>query len=252
MLIDTHCHIHEKDYSLKIANVLAEAKKATVEKIICVGTSGDSSKQAVRFAKKHKPAFSAVGVHPHDAKDGIAYVERLLTRKLPKKLVAVGEIGLDYFYGHSPREVQIKAFERQLELAIKNNLPVIFHVRDAFDDFWPIFDSVPNVRGVLHSFTDNAKNLEKALARGLYIGVNGISVFTKNADQQQTFDAIPLTSLLLETDAPFLTPPPYRGKINQPAYIQEIAEYHATRRSISVAKIAQETTKNAQALFTLS
>lgn len=252
MLIDTHCHIHEKDYGLKIADVLKEAKNATVEKIICVGTSGESSKQAVRFAKKHKAAFSAVGVHPHDAKDGIGYVERLLSRKLPKKLVAVGEIGLDYFYGHSPRDIQIKAFERQLELAIKNDLPVIFHVRDAFDDFWPIFDNAPNVKGVLHSFTDNAKNLEKALARGLYIGVNGISVFTKNADQQQVFDAIPLTSLLLETDAPFLTPPPYRGKVNQPAYIREIAEYHGARRGVSVEEIASSTTKNAQALFKLS
>lgn len=252
MLVDTHCHIHEPNYDLAIDDVLKQARATGVKKMICVGTSGDSSLAAVEFSRRRKGVFATIGVHPHDAKDGVNTVQDILSSGVPKKVVGVGEIGLDYFYSYSPRDDQIKAFELQLALAVEHGLPVSFHVRDAFDDFWSILDNFKGVKGVLHSFTDDAKNLEKALARGLYIGVNGISVFTKNKDQHQTFDAIPLESLLLETDAPFLTPPPYRGKTNQPAYIKEIAEYHAERRGISLAKIAKATTKNAANLFGIS
>jgi TatD DNase family protein len=168
-----------------------------------------------------------------------------------KKLVAIGEIGLDYFYTHSPREMQIKALEEQLDIAVSHNLPVIFHVRDAFDDFWPIFDNFHDLRGVLHSFTDTEKNLEEGLKRGLFIGVNGISTFTKDQLQQQMFAQIPLERMLLETDAPFLTPVPFRGTINEPAYIRRIAEYHAEGRGLSLGEVATATTANTTALFAI-
>ena len=246
MLVDTHCHIHES-YELPIKDVLARSAEAGVDTYICVGTSEESSKQAIEFADSHQEAFAAIGVHPHDTKDGYSEINSLASSS--EKVVAVGEIGLDYFYTHSPREVQIEALKAQIEVALAHDLPIIFHVREAFGDFWPIFDSYSGIRGELHSFTDTAKNLQKAIARGLYIGINGISTFTKDETQKNTFDSIPLDRLLLETDAPFLTPAPLRGKINEPAYVKLVAEYHANRRGISLEEIAAATTANARALF---
>ncbi|MEP6710548.1 MAG: TatD family hydrolase, partial [Candidatus Saccharibacteria bacterium] len=199
------------------------------------------------FAANHEHVFASIGVHPHDTKDG----HKIDTLFGAKRLVAVGEIGLDYFYSHSPRDVQIEALQAQIELALKHDLPIIFHVREAFDDFWPIFDNFKGIRGELHSFTDNQINLEEGLGRGLFIGVNGISTFTKDEKQKELFATIPLTKLLLETDAPFLTPVPFRGKVNEPAFVRNVAEHQATIRHMTLEDIARATTTNATALFAL-
>jgi len=249
MLIDTHCHIHESDFPLAIADVFAVAKEAFVEKMICVGTSEESSRVAIAFAEAHDTVWASIGVHPHDTKDGYAEIARLAGTS--KKIVAIGEIGLDYFYTHSSKETQLIALEEQIKVALQYDLPIIFHVREAFDDFWPIFDAHPGIRGELHSFTDSKENLQKALERGLYIGVNGISTFTKDETQKEMFDSVPLDRLLFETDAPFLTPAPFRGKVNQPAFVRNVAEYHASRRGILLQEIADASTENAQALFTI-
>jgi len=243
ILIDTHCHIHEADYPDAEA-AYARAMEQGVSKMICVGTSQESSEQAIAFAASHPAAFASVGVHPHESHQGYALDFPI------DKIVAVGEIGLDYFYNHSPREVQVEALRSQLNYAKQHNLPVIFHVREAFPDFWPIYDEF-EVPGVLHSFTDTQATLDAALARGLYIGVNGISTFTKDPAQQAMFDAIPLDRMVLETDAPFLTPAPLRGKVNEPAFVRKTAAFHAERRGISVEEIATATTTNAQTLFSI-
>jgi TatD DNase family protein len=245
MLIDTHCHIHETDYPNPEGAYL-RALEQGVEKMICVGTSEESSQQALAFAATHPHAFAALGVHPHESSRGF---EKLFT--MPHdKVIAIGEIGLDYFYNHSPREVQIAALRAQLAFARDHNLPVIFHVREAFADFWPIYDEFQPA-GVLHSFTDTQATLDAALQRGLFIGVNGISTFTKDPVQQAMFDTIPLDHMLLETDAPFLTPSPLRGTINEPAFVRKTAEYHAERRGISIEEIAAATTASAQKLFAI-
>lgn len=249
MLIDTHCHIHESSYPLNSIEVLKRAREAGVEKLICVGTSEQSSREAVAFASTHENVFASVGVHPHDTKDGWGSVVE--DAQLTEKVVAVGEIGLDYFYMHSSREMQIEALQAQVEFALKHKLPIIFHVREAFDDFWPIFDNFSGIRGELHSFTDTLKNLEAGLKRGLYVGANGISTFTKDQTQKSLFDTIPLDRLLLETDAPFLTPLPLRGKVNEPAFVKNVAEYHARVRGLSLQEIAAATSANANALFAL-
>lgn len=246
MLVDTHCHIHESNYPLDIDDTMRRATQAGVEKMICVGTSPQSSKDAVSFATQYNQ-YASIGVHPHDSKDGYDVGELIGG----KNLVAIGEIGLDYFYTHSPRQVQIRALEAQLQLASDNDLPVIFHVRAAFDDFWSVFNNFPKLRGVLHSYTDSLINLESALGCDLFIGINGISTFTKDDAQRAMFDAIPLHRLLFETDAPFLTPVPHRGKVNEPAFTRVIAEYHAKRREISYNELASATTANATALFAL-
>jgi len=249
MLVDTHCHIHESDYPLPISDIISRATDAGVEKYICVGTDVVSSRDAVAFAERHSATYAAIGVHPHETKDGYDEIAQLVGTS--DSIIAIGEIGLDYFYTHSPREVQLQALKDQITIALERDLPVIFHVREAFDDFWPIFDAHPGIRGELHSFTDSKENLDKALARGLYIGVNGISTFTKDEAQKATFDSIPLDRLLLETDAPFLTPAPFRGKVNEPAFVRNIAEYHAQRRGISIDDISSATTANATRLFAI-
>lgn len=247
MLIDTHCHIHEPDYPLPVADVLQRAHDAGVRRMICVGTSEQSSADAVRFASEHDHIFASVGVHPHDTKDGYAQITELAKQGA----IAVGEIGLDYYYNHSPRDVQIAALESQIQTALDNNLPIIFHVREAFDDFWPLFDNFQGIRGVLHSFTDTQDNLDQAFARGLYVGINGISTFTKDPAQQKMYASVPLERMLLETDAPFLTPTPYRGTINEPAFVSEVAKFHAKIRGIQLDEVAAATTTNATTLFRL-
>ncbi len=245
MLIDTHCHIHESSYGDAEA-AYTRAIESGVSGLICVGTDNVSSLEAVTFASAHDVAWA--GVHPHDTKNGYEGVVTLVKSK-PAKLIAIGEIGLDYFYTHSPKSVQATALEAQLQLASDNNLPVIFHVREAFDDFWPIFNNFSGINGVLHSYTDNQKNLEHALAENLYIGVNGISTFSKT--NQAVWDAIPLEKMLLETDAPFLTPAPHRGKVNEPAFVRHVAEYHANRRAVELEHLARVTSANASTLFSL-
>jgi len=246
-LIDTHCHIHETGYP-DPKGAYERALKADVGLMLCVGTSEQSSREAVAFSERHDGCWAVVGAHPHEAKDGIADIERILSEK-STQIVGIGEIGLDYFYDHSPRDVQIKAFERQLQLARDYDLPVSFHVREAFEDFWPVFGNFTGIRGVLHSFTDTVDTLETALSRGLYIGVNGISTFAR--DKQDVFAAIPLDRMLLETDAPFLTPVPHRGTVNEPAFVRNVAEFHAEKRGISLDEVAATTTTNARALFAL-
>lgn len=260
MLVDTHCHIHEASYKLPVSDVLQRARETGVEKLICVGTSEESSRQALNFSDQHDGVFATVGVHPHDAKDGVAAIGDLVATK-HKKLIAVGEIGLDYYYLHSPRDVQIAAFEQQLQYACDANLPVAFHVRDAekanenttvWRDFWPVVNNFPKLRGVLHSFTDSHANMERGLVHGFYISANGISTFTRDESQQEMFKNIPLERLLLETDAPFLTPRPFRGTMNEPCRVSEVAKHHATVRNCSFDEIAHHTTRNAEALFDIS
>lgn len=254
MLIDTHCHIHWDNYPLEINDVIDSAHRAGVMQMICIGTDVASSKAAIDFAAAQEGVFASVGVHPIDSKEGLGDLENLIDPN-DRLIVAVGEIGLDYYHKESPREVQIELLNRQIEIALRHELPIIFHVRDAFEDFWPIFDGFVSggrqVRGELHSFTDNLKNAEKALMRGLYIGVNGFGTFTKNEEQKQVYATIPLDRLLLETDAPFLTPVPFRGKVNEPAYVREIANWQSEIRQVNFDEIADKTTANAKKLFGL-
>ncbi|MDO8335856.1 MAG: TatD family hydrolase [Candidatus Saccharibacteria bacterium] len=245
-LIDTHCHIHSSDYKIDSNEAYQRAIDGGVTKMICVGTDVVDSKLAISFANNHEGVFASVGVHPHEAKHGIAGLKELVSEN---KVVAIGEIGLDYFYEHSDRQAQIEIFEQQLQIADDANLPVIFHVREAFDDFWPIVSKFPNIRGVLHSFTDSQANANKAIESGFFIGVNGIATFTKDAAQQQVYSQLPLDKIILETDSPYLTPVPHRGKLNEPVFVREVARYLCTVRSTSVDELALLTTQNATNLF---
>lgn len=205
----------------------------------------EARSEAVQIVQRASTASSAEAMRQEPSAQQAVPVDRKAMRKI---VVAVGECGLDYFYNHSNKKDQEKALRFQIELALKNDLPLIFHVRDAFDNFWPIFDSYKNVKGVLHSFTDSETNMHKAIERGLYIGVNGIITFTK-ASQLKMYKNIPLSNLLLETDSPFLTPVPYRGKPNEPANVVLVAHFLAQLKGEKVETIFDASTQNAKTLF---
>ncbi|MBC7746650.1 TatD family hydrolase [Pedobacter sp.] len=253
---DTHCHIHEAQYPLDKGDVLIRARQNGVNRLICVGTDEVTSAEAVSFVQGKADMWASVGLHPHDAVHGMAAIAALETLlQDEKKIVAIGECGLDYFYNHSPRETQFEMLDEQMKLALQYDIPMIFHVREAFDDFWPLFDKYQSagqlIRGVVHSFTDTQENLQKALDRGLLIGVNGISTFTKVDAQTEMYRQIPLDRLILETDAPYLTPTPLRGKVNEPAFVTHVAKYIANLQSINLTELSLATERNATRLFSL-
>lgn len=266
-LVDTHCHIQSigltegerttrelwaKQLGLMADQVVSGAIEAGVTKLIAVGCDLEDSKLAIDFVSKRDKCWASIGLHPHEAQHFYgqqALLDEFAELVKQPKVVAVGECGFDYYYSHSPRDAQAEVLKFQIELALKHNLPLIFHVREAFDDFWPIFDSYSGVRGVLHSFTDNNANMAKAIQKGLYIGVNGISTFAKNQAQINVYRDVPLSNLLLETDSPFLTPTPYRGSINEPKRLNVVADFLAELRNENRLELAEATTNNARKLF---
>jgi TatD DNase family protein len=266
-LVDTHCHIQSlgvgrgeritrelwaKEPGLTADKVVARANEAGVTRLICVGCDLADSQLAMDFAQNRKNCWASIGIHPHEAKHYAGNNQKLddfaaLASKA--KIVAVGECGFDFYYNHSPKAAQADVLKFQMELALKHDLPMIFHVREAFDEFWPVFDSYNGVRGVLHSYTDSAANLAKAMERGLYIGVNGIATFAKNPAQLEVYKAIPPEKLVLETDSPFLSPHPHRGSINEPKRLVEVARFLAVLRGENPEDLAVATTANARKLF---
>jgi len=270
-LFDTHCHIHEMvrrttpvydkwhsdDAERTPEDVITAAHDAGVGRMLCVGTTLADSELAVEFVRGREGLWASIGIHPHEAHEHLSaaakerFAALLKDGPLASKIVAIGECGLDYFYGHSPREAQIDLLKFQIELALEHDLPLSFHVREAFDDFWPVFESYrgADLSGVLHSYTDNAANLERAVKHGLCFGVNGIVTFTKSEAQHVIYRTIPQELLLLETDAPFLTPVPFRGRISEPKHVRVTAEYLADLRGVNLEDLATATTANARALF---
>lgn len=252
--VDTHCHLHFDKLSPDREAVYEASQAAGVKKIICVGTSLDDSHKACHYAHTKDGLWATGGVHPHDATkflddpDGAAKLANLL--KMPK-VVAVGEIGLDYYKSATPKDIQEKALRAQLEIALPTALPFSFHVRDAWTDFWRIIDDYSGVKGVVHSFSSGRKQLDTALGRGFYIGLNGIMTFTKDEAQLEAARQVPLDKLLLETDAPFLAPMPFRGDICEPKHVVNVAEFLAKLRNQSIEQLATATTENATKLFGL-
>ncbi|MGE5312789.1 MAG: TatD family hydrolase [Acidobacteriota bacterium] len=259
-LSDTHCHIHDSEFFPEGGDApYLRAREAGVPRVMVVGTDLRSSREAVAFAHTHDNVYAVVGIHPHEATTEASYVADI--RNLAQQhhaepwFAGIGEIGLDYFYLHSPRELQQQMLREQLDIAAEFGLPVSFHVRNSkepgstsvFDDFWPIFDAYDGLRGVLHSFTDTLSNMQVGLSKGLYVGLNGISTFA--TDVTKTVGVSPLDRILFETDAPYLTPKPHRGKINEPMYIRDIALFHAKQRGLSLEDIAAATEQNFERLF---
>jgi len=253
-LVDTHCHIHLADYGVNPDEAIRDAQADGVTRLLCVGTTFDDSRDAVEFVANRKNCWASIGLHPHEGKQYAGQsnlLDEFAALVNQPKVVAIGECGLDYYYNHSPKAEQRSIFEFQLHLAQQYDLPLIFHVREAFKDFWTIVDQYKSLRGVVHSFTATTKELEGVLSRGFYVGLNGIMTFTKDDRQLEAAKNVPLDRLLLETDAPFLTPVPFRGKICQPKHVRNVAEFLAELRNEELTALATATTRNAKALFNL-
>lgn len=241
--------------------VIENARQVGINRMLCVGTTVDDSRRAISFAAGYDNVWATVGVHPHDAakfiknSDEQREFEKLLDMSSNfnrANICAIGEIGLDYFKNYSSKEDQQKALRLQIETSLNMNLPYIFHVRDAWDDFWEIFDSYPNLRGVVHSFSAYRRQLDQALERGLFVGLNGIMTFTSDTGQLETAKTVPLEKLVLETDAPFLAPKPDRGKTCEPKHVADIARFLADLRNETMEELAQASTQNAIELFKLN
>jgi len=253
-LIDTHCHLDLKPLCFDVASVLKRALQKFITNIITIGIDLKSSKQAVKLAEKYEPVFAAVGIHPHDAKGvtshTISEIEQLL---LKEKVVALGEIGLDYYKEYSPVEIQKKVFQEQLEVALKKQVPVIIHARDSYSDVLSILKeyNIAQVGAVIHCFTSNIDVARQALDLGFYLSFTGVITFKKAEELREVVKYVPLDRFFIETDAPFLAPVPFRGKPNEPAYLKEIAEAVAVIKGVPKGEIAYWTTKNAKAFFKL-
>jgi TatD DNase family protein len=251
-IIDTHCHLHFNDYLPDVEQVINDAHGHSVNKMICVGVSLEDSQKAVDFANKYENIWATVGAHPHDGADFLEHatpIEILEQLTKNEKVVAIGEIGLDYFHEYTPREKQLEVLSKQLEFGKECGLPFVFHVRDAWQDFWDILDAYKGIRGVVHCFSTHEDQLEEILKRGLYVGLNGIMTFTKDDKQLEAAKKVPLDKLLLETDAPFLTPKPFRGKRCEPKHITLTAEFLSTLRNEKLEDLTKASTGNAEALF---
>ncbi len=253
--VDTHCHLQFDKLAQNVEEVIRSADKAGVTKLICVGTSVADSQKALQYARQRPNVWATVGAHPHDGRDFFDDAdssEKLKQLLRQPKVVAVGEIGLDFYKNYSPHAEQEKLLRLQIELGIPAGLPFVFHVREAWEDFWRIFDSYQNLRGVVHSFSAPPAQLDETLRRGLYVALNGIMTFTSDEAQLAAAKQVPKDRLLLETDAPFLAPKSVRGQTCEPKHVLEIAEFLADLRSEEIKDLASYTTANAVNFFGLA
>ena len=248
-LIDTHAHLDFSHFDTDREAVIARAREAGLLAILNVGADLPSSRAAVALAERVDFVYAAVGVHPHDARMVTsATIEELRALAQHEKVVAIGEIGLDYYRDRSPRPAQRRAFASQLALAAELNLPVVVHSREAHDDVLAALSGW-NGQGVLHAYAAGLERLDEVLALGFAIGVAGPVTFTNARRLRAAAATVPPERLLLETDCPFLTPEPYRGRRNEPAYLRYVAEAVAHARGETAEKVAQMAADNAMRLF---
>ena len=258
MFIDSHCHIGSSSFGEDVDAIVERARQAGLTHLVHIGAGGDVSAchEAMQLIDRYPEVFCTLGVHPHDVGEGFDASEVLaLVRRLAvhPKVVGIGETGLDYYYDHAPRQDQRVALRQFLELAGELERPVVFHVRDAYEDFFPIIDEVglPEAGGVLHCFTGTEANAMGGLERGLYISFSGIVTFKSAADLREVARQVPLDRMLVETDCPYLAPVPKRGKRNEPAFVAHTVELLAEIRELETLLLREQTARNAQRLFNL-
>jgi TatD DNase family protein len=251
VLIDSHAHIYYKDYSADFDEMLKRAEDAGVSAILVVGTDIESSRESVELAEKYPHLYAAVGIHPHDAgqvTDACYSVIKDLADS-SQKVVAIGEIGLDFYRDRSPRDVQEQVFRRFLQLASKLDKPVIIHDRDAHERVMSILREEAVRKGVLHCFSGDVSMALEAASLGFHISIPGTITYPSNQSLRDVVQAVSIDQMLVETDCPYLTPVPHRGKRNEPAYVRFAAEKVAEVKGLTLDDVSRITTKNASDLF---
>lgn len=252
MLIDSHTHLDFPEFDSDREAVIASAKSLGVGKFINPGCNLEASRRAVKLASRYPEIYAGVGIHPHDAKEmEAAALQELEKLAANPKVVAIGEIGLDYFRMQNSKEIQIAAFENQLALAAKIGKPVIIHCREAEADIFQCLDKFPNLRGVFHCFAGDWNFAQEVLSRGFYIGITAVVTYPNAQKTHEVAQKIPLDKLLIETDSPFLAPQSKRGKRCNPADVVEVAEKIAQLKSIALSEVETATAANTQNLFAL-
>ncbi len=245
---DTHCHLGWEGSSA--ADQVAEAEAAGVHRLISIGTREETSRSAIEVASQHDNVWATVGLHPHDASDGVENVAPLATAD---RVVAIGECGLDYYYEHSPRDAQREAFAAQIGLAHQHGLALVIHTREAWDDTFEILkaEGVPD-RIVFHCFTGGPQEAKRSLDVGGYLSFSGIISFKNAADIREAAVICPPDRLLVETDSPYLAPVPHRGKENRPAWVAVVGDAVASARGEDPGVVASNTWANAERVFALA
>jgi len=254
-LVDSHCHLDDEKFDADRDATIERARAAGVDHMMAIGTGNGPPdlEAALRLAHQHDFIYATIGVHPHDAAKATPETfERLTELAWESKVLAIGEIGLDYHYDFSPRDVQSRVFAQQLELAAGARKPIVIHTREAWDDTLALVreHGLP-FGGIMHCFTGGAKQAEEALELGFYLSFGGILTFPKADDVREAAARAPEDRLLIETDSPYLAPIPHRGKRNEPAFLTETARRLAELRTMSVENIAAITTQNFNRLFKL-
>ena len=253
-LVDSHAHIQGPEFAADVAQVIEQARAVGVERIIVVGGAGDlsSNDAALELAKSFSGLYATVGMHPHDAKEvSDKDLERLDELARSPQVVAIGETGLDFYYNHSPRQIQIKLFCRFIHMARETGLPLVVHNREAQREVVELLrrEGKGDLRGVVHCFTGNYEAAREILDTGFYLSFTGIITF-KNADSlRDVVRKLPLNRVLVETDSPYLAPVPHRGKRNEPAHVRFVAQTIAAVRGIRLEEVAEATSNNARNLF---
>ena len=253
-LFDTHAHINDHRFHDDRDEVIRRAQEAGVELILNAGACMESSACSIELAERYPSVYAAVGVHPHDAKDVREDDYRQLAdwQQLPR-VVAVGEIGLDYYYDHSPRDVQKEVFIRQLDLARQLHKPVIIHDRDAHGDIMEIMKREgKGLNGVFHCFSGSLEMMREVVKMGLYVSFAGPVTLKTAVNLKEVAAAVPLEKILVETDCPYLTPNPYRGRRNEPAYVRYVAEEVARLRGLETDALAEIALENGRRLFSIT
>jgi len=257
-LIDSHAHIDFPQFAEDRDAMLERARTAGVTTLLAIGSGPGPEKldAAIPFAEQHDWIYATVGTHPHEAKELTpAHLEQLAKLAQHPRVIAYGEIGLDYFYDHSPREVQQRVFRAQMELAAKAKLPLVIHCRDAWADCLDMLEKdwkPTGLGGILHCFTSTLEDAKRGLDMGFLISFAGNSTYPKAQNLRDVAKALPLENLLIETDAPYLAPQPYRGKRNEPAYVGEVAKTLASVRNLAADEVASATTENFRRFFGLT
>lgn len=257
-LIDSHAHIDFPQFAEDRDAMLARARASGVTTLLAIGSGPGPEKldAAIPFAEQHDWIYATVGTHPHEAKELTpAHLERLAQLVKHPRVIAYGEIGLDYFYDHSPRDVQQRVFREQMELAAEAKLPIIIHCRDAWSDCMDVLEQnwrPSGLGGILHCFTSTLEDAKRGLDMGFMISFAGNSTYPKAQNLRDVAKALPLENLLIETDAPFLAPQAYRGKRNEPAYVGEVAKAIASVRNLAADEVALTTAGNFRRFFGLS
>lgn len=249
-MIDTHSHINFEDYKSNFDDFIEEIKSSGIRNVIIPGVEPSTFDEIISLCNNYEMLYGAIGVHPSEFYTYSEEVEnRIYELSKHKKIIAIGEIGLDYHYGADTKEEQKAVFRKQLKIAEELQIPVLIHDREAHEDTFDIINEFKLKDVVFHCFSGNSDFAKKCTDKGYYIAIGGVVTFKNAKDLKEVAKTTPLDKILLETDAPYLAPVPYRGKLNSPAYLSYIAQEIANLKDIDVETVKKQTTKNAQTIF---